>query len=217
MELCTIVGAGEGLGLALAQRFGQAGARIALIGRKQAQVDELAARLGTPAVRATGYEADVSNAGVLEATFERLHKELGPTSILIYNASVFTQALPSQLKASQFVDDLKVNVVGALVAAQCVIPGMKTAKRGTILITGGGSALEPFPMGTALGAGKAALRNLAGALAGELEPLGIHVATVTIAGAMAVGTKFDPATIAGEFWRLHEQPNGQWQREVIYK
>lgn len=217
MELCTIVGAGEGMGLALAHRFGQGGARIALIGRQQSHADELASQLAKSNVRATGYEADVSNFGVLEATFERLHKELGPTSILIYNVAVFTPALPSQLKATQLVDDLKVNVVGALVAAQCVIPGMKTAKRGTILITGGGSALEPFPMGTSLGAGKAAVRNLSGALAGELEPLGIHVATVTIAGAIAVGTHFAPTKIADEFWRLHQQPAGQWQREVVYK
>lgn len=217
MNLCTIVGVGEGMGLALAQRFGKGGCRIAMISREQAALDGYAERLGKHGVRATGYAADAGNAGVLEAAFERLHKELGPTNILIYNASIFRQALPSQLAAADLISDLRVNVAGALVATQAVLPGMKAAKAGTVLFTGGGSALEPFPSGASLGVGKAGLRNLALSLAGEFEPLGIHVATVTISGNIAPGTHFDPATIAEEFWHLHQQPHGQWQREVVYK
>ncbi len=222
MELCTIVGVGEGMGMALAQRFGKGdahtpGFRLALIGRQQAVLDGFAERLAKQSIRATGYAADVANAGVLEATFERLHRELGPTRVLIYNAAVFRPALPSQLKAADLLDDLKVNVAGALVAAQAVLPGMRAAKSGTILITGGGSALEPFPMGASLGVGKAGVRNLAGALAGELEPQGIRVGTVTICGSIAPGTHFDPATIAEAFWALYQRPAGQWQREVLYK
>lgn len=217
MDLCTIVGMGEGMGMGLAARFGREGCRLALIGRRQDQLDAFAADLAKRGVKATGYVADAANPGMLEAAFERVHKELGPTRVLIYNAAVFRPALASQLRAADLIDDLRVNVAGALVAAQSVIPGMKSAKSGTILITGGGSALEPFPIGASLGAGKAAVRNLAGALAGELEPLGIHVATVTIAGTIARGSHFDPDRIADEFWRLHRQPVGQWQREVVYK
>ena len=44
----------------------------------------------------------------------------------------------------------------------------------------------------------------------------MHVATVTVAGAVAPGTAFDPDDIAEEYWRLHAQPAGSWEREVLY-
>jgi NAD(P)-dependent dehydrogenase (short-subunit alcohol dehydrogenase family) len=50
---------------------------------------------------------------------------------------------------------------------------------------------------------KAALRNLTFSLAEELAPLGIRVGTVTILGAVAPGTMFDPARIAEVFYALH--------------
>jgi NAD(P)-dependent dehydrogenase (short-subunit alcohol dehydrogenase family) len=54
-----------------------------------------------------------------------------------------------------------------------------------------------------------------GALA-ALEPAGVHVVTVTVAGTVAPGSAFDPDEIAAEYWRLHTQPPGAWQREVLY-
>ena len=44
----------------------------------------------------------------------------------------------------------------------------------------------------------------------------MHVATVTVAGAVAPGTAFDPDEIAEEYWKLHAQRAGAWEREVPY-
>jgi hypothetical protein len=65
--------------------------------------------------------------------------------------------------------------------------------------------------------GKASLRNLCFSLAAELEPAGIHVATVTVAGFVEPGTYFDPDLIVEKYWELHSQPVGMWEREIIYR
>jgi len=53
-------------------------------------------------------------------------------------------------------------------------------------------------------------------LADELKADGIHIATVTICGAIAPGTKFDPAAIAAVYWQLHAQTPDHWQVEYTY-
>jgi short-subunit dehydrogenase len=93
---------------------------------------------------------------------------------------------------------------------------MKSEKRGTILLTGGGLALHPHPKYSSMAVGKAGIRNLAFSLAAELEPAGIHVATVTISGIVRPGTPFDPDKIAEVYWRLHVQSPGSFQTEIVF-
>lgn len=94
---------------------------------------------------------------------------------------------------------------------------MKEAKRGTLLFTGGGLALDPLANFASVSLGKAALRNLVFSLAQELTPAGIHVATVTICGMVRPGTHFDPDTIAQSFLALHQQERESWTTELLYK
>ncbi len=61
------------------------------------------------------------------------------------------------------------------------------------------------------------MRALAHLLAKEYGPQGIHVATVTVGGAVAPGTAFDPDDIAEQYWRLHTQPEAAWELEVDYR
>jgi len=74
----------------------------------------------------------------------------------------------------------------------------------------------PVPDVTSLSLGKAGVRALTELLATRFGPSGVHVATVTVAGAVAPGTAFDPDDIAELYWRLHAQPADAWEREVLY-
>lgn len=94
---------------------------------------------------------------------------------------------------------------------------MKVLKQGSILFTGGGLALEPEPHASSLAIGKAAIRNLAFGLYKELAPFHIHVETVTICGYVQEKTRFSPGNISESFFHLHQQPEGQWDRELIYQ
>jgi short-subunit dehydrogenase len=158
-----------------------------------------------------GVEARVRGA------FQKIEAELGRPTVLVYNASSGRAGRPTWLSERTLVTDFRVNAVAPLWCVQEVLDGMMEAGRGTIVFTGGGLALEPQADVASLAIGKAAIRSLAFSLAQELEPAGIHVATVTICGFVQQGTHFSPDRIAAEFWRLHGQVPGQFETEVIYK
>lgn len=85
------------------------------------------------------------------------------------------------------------------------------------MFTGGGLSLEPFPEWTSLALGKAALRSLAIALYKDLAPKGVHVSVLAICGIVEPDGRFDPSSIAEEYWRVAMAPKGLIDREVIYQ
>jgi NAD(P)-dependent dehydrogenase (short-subunit alcohol dehydrogenase family) len=211
-----LIGIGPGNGLALARRFGQGGFHILMVARNADKLRQYEAELAAEGIRSQGYAADIADTSAFQQTLRDILTEHPDVDAMHYNASVLHPALPSQIQPDVFLEDLKTNVLGALVAAQSVLPQMKERQRGALFFTGGGSALQPAPIMAGLGAGKAAMRNLVQSLAQECRPLGIHVATVTICGMVQPGTQHAPELVAEAFWRLYEQPADEWESEVIF-
>src|SRR5258708_5490975 len=108
-----------------------------------------------------------------------------------------------------------VDVIGAIVVAQAAAPAIRAAGSGTILLTGGGFADHPVPALATVSLGKAALRSAATMLGADLEPDGIRVATLTIAGQIVAGTSFDPERIAERYWDV-VQSDGAWETEFRF-
>lgn len=215
--LCTIVGMGPGNGLAIAKRFAKEGFVIAMLSRPGDDLKSLQQKLKELGYESHDFYADVADFGQLKNTFEAIKNKLGDTDVLVYNVSIYREATPTALDAETSVKDFRANVAGALVAVQQVVPAMKEKKKGTILITGGGQALNPLPFLSSLAIGKAGIRNLAWSLYDELKPFGIHAATVTINGQVNPATKFAPDLICESFWKLHTQKAGEFEREIIYQ
>ncbi|GAC1322809.1 MAG: SDR family NAD(P)-dependent oxidoreductase [Thermoleophilaceae bacterium] len=208
-----IVGVGEGIGSALAMRFAREGHDVGLVARNGDRLEQLAATLpGRPGTAA----ADAGDERALRAALESLADELGPPEALLYNAVAPVPGSPSELSPSALVSELRVDVVGALVAAQTVLPALRSAGGGSLLMTGGGLALNPSAGFASLSVGKAALRALALVLHQELAPEGIRVTTLTINGYIKPGGHFAPDLIAERFWQLHTTPAGELPGEVIY-
>ena len=212
-KLCALIGTGPGLGAALARRFAAGGYTVLGLARDPAKIAAM------PGV--TPWRADAANAaGLATALREGAVAAGGQIEVLIYNAYRATMAPggPSSLDPDSVAEDFRVNVVGALAAAQAVLPGMRKAGRGTILFTGGGLALDPtgWLPAASLAIGKAGLRSLALTLHAELAPAGIHAATVTIAGQIQPDTGFGPSLIADAFWSLHMDPAGQFRNEIVF-
>lgn len=215
--LCAIVGMGRGISYGVARRFASSGCAIAMVARDNGLLNSVAAELEAVGANARGFPADAGNETELRSALRQIANDLGPVEVLIYNASASHAGEATALAVEDAAADFRVNVLGAVIAAQEVVPRMRAAGRGTILLTGGGLALTPAPPLTSLSIGKAGLRNLAYSLADELTLAGIHVATVTICGFVQPGTHFSPEQIADVFWSLHQQSPGEFEREVIYK
>lgn len=215
--VCIIVGAGSGVSMGVARRFAREGYAVGLVARRAEALAALADELRGAGFQAESAAADAASADELVAALTALHEQLGPADVLVYNAAAARPGRPSGVATESLVADFRVNVAGALASAQQVIPAMRQRGHGTILFTGGGLALSPAPDYASLAIGKAGIRSLAYSLGDELEGEGIHVATVTIAGFVQQGSHFDPDLIAEHYWQLHSQPQGQWEREVVYR
>lgn len=210
-----IIGMGPGIGLALARRFGAARFEVLMLARDAEKLHSIEAELAAAGIATRSYAADIADAEAYSKCLTQIAAEHPDLDILHYNASAFNPALPSELAPEVLEKDFSINTMGALRAVQAFLPAMKNREKGSIFMTGGGSALKAPPELVALSIGKAGMRNLALCLAQELAPTDIQVATVTICGMVAPGTRFDPERIAGEFWRLYQLPKEQWEREVV--
>lgn len=216
-KICVIVGVGPGMGMALARRFAREDFKVILLARKSEALEKYENILTGEGYQVASYPADVTNFELLKSIFERIEEKHGNPHVLVYNASLFRQASPMELHPEDLINDFRVNVAGALVAAKKVAPFMKYQKAGTIIFTGGSQAVDPYFEFSSLAVGKAGIRNLTFSLAAELKPFGIHVATVTIMGNIQRGTHFDPDLIAEEYWKLHIQSVEEFETEVFYK
>ena len=213
---CVIVGAGPGLGFKIARRFARGGFATALVGRNPSKLDRLAEALTADGYSARGFAADAGNEVALSSAFARIAEWNGDLGILIYNAADLVADSVTDMTPSIMMERMATNLGGAITSVNQVLPAMRERGAGTILITGGGLALEPYPDWTALSAGKAALRSYGIALHKALAPEGIHVAVVAVCGVIEADGPFDPDLIAQEYWLLHEEAKPNWRRELVY-
>jgi NAD(P)-dependent dehydrogenase (short-subunit alcohol dehydrogenase family) len=209
-----IVGAGGGLGTAIVQGLAAEGYPVALLARDDNRLQNHAAELAGSGHTARAYRADAGDPENLSAAISRAVDELGEPDILVYNVAVLAPDKPTELTAAEWNSRFAVNMTGAKVAADAVLPRLRGG-HGTLLFTGGGYSLRPSPKFTALSAGKAALRAYVLALFEDQRPLGGHAATVTIAGNIG-DPGFEPAAIARRHLELLHQPPGQWTAEILH-
>ena len=214
MAGAIVVGAGPGLGAAIARRFAREGMPVTLIARGREQLEQIAAALGNEGTRVLALRADVADERALRAALDRSQEEFGAPESVIYNAAIIQRDRPGDLSTQQHLDAYCVNVLGAMNTATHVAPAMQARGAGSFLITSGMPA--PVAQYTSLSIGKAAERALASILDQTYRTVGLHVGVVTVYGDIAPGTEFDPDEIADEYWRLHCQSVADWELEVHY-
>ena len=213
--IAVVVGAGPGMGLALAQRFGAEGFTLALIARRPEALATYASQLRTQSITGAGFAADNADEQSLRDAFAAIRAQLGDPDVLLFNASSNPAGRPYEISAGEVLDAYKIGALGALISAQEVLGAMRLRGTGSLLFTGGGLALKPWPPSTALAMSKAALRNLVASLATDLSGTDIRVGSVLING--LVGKPgFEPQAIAEQFWQVHAAPAGEFGHELIY-
>jgi NAD(P)-dependent dehydrogenase (short-subunit alcohol dehydrogenase family) len=171
-----VTGGGRGIGARIARELTDAGMRVAVSGRTQAQVDAVAAEIDGLAL-----VGDVSRRADVEAWVERVESELGPIALLVNNAGIggsgrgFLEETPEEWWRV-----FEVNVLGAYLCCRVVAPRMVERGGGRIVNVGSGGSYLPITspsisLGTSYGASKAALGRFSEALAAALQPVGVRV------------------------------------------
>jgi NAD(P)-dependent dehydrogenase (short-subunit alcohol dehydrogenase family) len=212
MPTLVIVGAGPGLGLAIARIFGRNGFQVALVARTQAKLDELAAQLGEEGVEAAGFAADLMDRPTVVDAFARIKERFGAVDVLEYSPAPHTPVPGVEIADALSVTPENVQgqiefyVYGAITAVQQVLADMLQAGRGTLMFTTGGSSYSPRPPMGNVGIGTAALRNWALSLHEAVKEQGVYVAHVPINVWIGQqGPASEPDAIAQVYWELYSK------------
>jgi len=162
--VALVTGGGRGIGASIARELAGAGMRIAVTGRTESQVTQIADEIG-----GLGLVGDVSQRHDVESWVERTESELGPIELLVANAGIGNQPGATwEIPAEAWWHVLEVNVLGVHLCCRSVVPRMLERGRGRIVLTGSGSAYLPGIRNTAYPASKAAVCRYGEGLAGEL-------------------------------------------------
>ena len=215
MKTFLSIGTGPGIGFATAERFAKEGFRIILSARSATNTKELAQRLNAKGYAAEARTVDTSDPASVAALISDVEGTAGAIDVMHYNAASMRKATIGEQSAESFNGDLAVNIGGAQAATRAAAPKMFERGSGTILLTGGGFALQPSSDYLSLSIGKAGIRALALGLFESFKEKGVHVATVTVAAFVDPGSKASEA-VAEQFWQLHNQPKMTWTVESTY-
>jgi NAD(P)-dependent dehydrogenase (short-subunit alcohol dehydrogenase family) len=188
-----ITGGSLGLGRAMAQRFAEAGAQVAIVARRPEVLDEAAqaihAGLGTGSGGVRGYPCDVRDAGQLNAMFKRVVEDLGRVDILVNNAGTSRTGKFEDITDEVWQEDLDLKLFSAVRLSRLALPGMKARRWGRILNVLNTGAKAPAAGGAPTAVTRAAGMALTKVLAGEGAPHNVLV------NAMLVGL------IVSDQWR----------------
>ena len=212
MPTIAIVGAGPGMGLAIARAFGSRGFDVALVARNQTKLDGLVDQLAAEGITAAAFPADVLDHDALTQALKNAATRFGGIDVLEYSpaGSIATAALttPSQTTPDDVRREMDFNLYGAITATRAVLPAMREAGAGTLLYSGGVGSIDPLPMLGNVNAAQAALRNWVINLHKELAGTGVQAAHVAIG--VWIGTDGPPGAptatadqIAPVYWDLH--------------
>ena len=209
MPTFTIIGAGTGLGLAAARRFGREGFSVALISRTQHRVDELAATLGDEGIIARGYAADVRDPDALRHALDTAADQLGTITVLQYSPIPAKRYLKPvfDTDTDDLLDALQFSVLGLAAAIHQALPGMRHAGSGSILLVNGGSAARANPRVAGTSVAFPAESALGEMLHTELADDGVLVRQLIVPGAIEPNHPHkSPQALADQLWNLHVEP-----------
>ena len=171
-----ITGAGRGIGKRLALGFAQAGARVGLLARTQAQLDLAQLEIEHSGGIALSLCADVRDYEQVVAAVQRLTVRFGVPQVLVCAAGVLGPigSLASASPAA-WREAMETNLLGVFHACRAVLPAMRELRSGKLLLLVDTGAEIGRPFFSAYAAGKAALVRLAESLAEEVRADNIQV------------------------------------------
>ena len=219
--VAIVVGAGPGLGAALARRFAEAGMAVADARRRRESAEDLAREVGGRA-----YACDAPEADAVETLFQAVERDLGDPELVVYNAGAYKPGGLLEIDPADFERCWRIGCLGGLHVGQAAARRMTAAGRGTIIFTGATASLRGGKGFANLAVPKFGLRALAQSMAREFGPQGVHIAHTIIDGQIAADREgyrpgergedavLDPAAVAEAYYGLHRQHRSAWTHEI---
>lgn len=225
-KTAVVIGAGPGLGMSIAHRFGRAGYAVALVSRGAARHAAYLAALADAGVEAAAFAADVRDRDALLGALAAVTERFGRIDTVYYGpASTDSAAFPTAIAEADAasVREAMSWVYPAVDVVRAVLPAMLERGDGGLLFAGGLSAVQPMPELGNLAVSSAALRNYALTLNAALADKGVYAGSLIIGGLIDRGDihamvtsgpdlsvdvgeyTLDPDAIADAAWELHSR------------
>ena len=203
----VVVGAGKGLGNAVARLFGNNDFRVILISRNLERLNGYKTEFEKENIETYVYAADCEKPQTLESVFSEIQNKFGVIDVLVYNAAILEGGVPTSFDNDNFIRHYQTDVASALLCTKLVINKQKEQKCGVILFTGGILGDNPAKEFSGISVGKAALKALGKTLHDELKEKGIFVGLITVCDVISPNTKHSPQLIAEKYWEMYQSRN----------
>ncbi|HSR23709.1 MAG TPA: SDR family oxidoreductase, partial [Candidatus Eisenbacteria bacterium] len=179
-RVVLVTGASSGIGRAVASHAGRHGARVLLVSRTAAKLDELRAEIEAAGGRAWTYPTDLSDMDACERMVARVLEEHGRVDVLINNAgrSIRRSLAQSLDRFHDFERTMRLNYFGAVKLMLAVVPGMRERRSGHVInISSIGVQAYPPRFGAYV-ASKSALASLSRCIQPELADDGVAITNI---------------------------------------
>ena len=145
-RVALVCGSTKGLGRAVAKVLAQEGARVAINGRHEDSVGQVAQQLSSEAAQAVmPFVADVGDPAQAEGLVERVHHEMGRLDVLFCNASGPPAAPFTHQPAEAFHRAVELNLLSTVHLARAAVPIMRKLQWGRIICLASVAAKQPLP------------------------------------------------------------------------
>lgn len=175
-RLAIVTGAGRGLGKAIAEKFSEEGASVALWDIDLDSAEDVADALDPSGKKALAMKADITNEGEIDNALSEVLRKFSRIDILVNNAGISRHKPVEEMTLEIFEEVIKVNLTGTFICCRAVTPAMKKEGRGKMvnIASLGGRTGRPG-VGVNYAASKAGVIGLTQTLARELGTSGIYV------------------------------------------
>ena len=178
-QVAVVTGAGAGIGRAVARALDARGARVWLVGRTEAKLQETASTME----RSTVYVADVADQGAMEAFAARVAAEADGVQVLVNNAAILGPvARLAEYPREAHDDVMRINVGGTFGPTQALLGLLKAGKPATVINLSSGVGRTGRASWGAYAASKFAVEGLTQVWADELRGEGVAVSAVNPGG-----------------------------------
>ncbi|MEU6349029.1 SDR family NAD(P)-dependent oxidoreductase [Streptomyces sp. NPDC047072] len=223
-KVIAVLGAGTGLGVSVARRFGREGFRVALVARRKERLDALVERLAAEGIEAAAFPADLSDPAGVPALVAAVRERFGRIDVVEYGPiGGDVPFVPARdLDAATLTRLSGLLLLTPVEVFHTVLPELTERGDGALLMTTGYSAVHPMPHLSGVGPVMSAARNYLYSLSGELTGTGVYAGTLTVA-AMITGSEgaeaataspdspfdptafpvADPAELADLYWDMY--------------
>jgi 3-oxoacyl-[acyl-carrier protein] reductase len=201
-KVAIVTGASKGIGAAIARRFAEAGAAVAInYASSKADADKVVDEIVRKGGKAAAIQANVARSADVKRLFTETKAKLGTPGILVNNAGVFTFGPLEAVTEEEFHRQFDTNVLGTLLATREAVSAFD-GKGGSVINLSTISSINPVPNSVVYSASKSAIDAITKALAKELGERKIRVNAIApgmteTEGVKDLGITFETATAIG--------------------